>query len=320
MNIVSKTQTTEAVAAENAVKTEAVETRPDAAAAQPAAQAETSTDSGSAEQEHEEEEQHADAGGDSEEEEGDESAKEEKADKVQLPKGVKRRIGKLSAEKRAAIAERDALRVQLEQLRAEKLKPADKPNAQAAADADGEPQADQFETHADYVRALTKWEVQQSEKVRRLEESKRSQTEALSKQEQRLKEGFTALREKHDDYEDVMQGIAEENVSIAVQQIFLEDENGAELAFQLAKNPKEWKRINALPASQAARELGKFEASLKKAPAPEAKRTTTTPPPIRTVGSGKTQVAKKTIWDAKDMTQAEYEALRAEQERESAQR
>jgi hypothetical protein len=102
-------------------------------------------------------------------------------------------------------------------------------------------------------------------------------------------------------------------MSVAVQELLVQSENGPELMYELAKNREAFERINKLTPLAAARELGKFEAQFKKANSNEKpeKKITKAPPPIAPVGKRATAV-KKDIYD-KDLSFADYERIREEQ-------
>lgn len=173
------------------------------------------------------------------------------------------------------------------------------------------PKEDDFNTHADYLKALARHEVQ--EEISRAEAKKREldmKTEFQSRVENYAKkeESFKA---KHEDYEDVMDDVSDVALSVTVRDVILSSENGPELAYELAKNRDELERICKLPAIQAAVEIGLFKASLNKS-APEVKKTKA-PRPIEPVGKSAATASKKTIFDAASLSQAEYEAIRNEE-------
>jgi hypothetical protein len=119
--------------------------------------------------------------------------------------------------------------------------------------------------------------------------------------------------ETHDDFEELMQDLDGIPVPAAIHEGIVTSEHGPALMYELAKNPEEFKRICALPPIAAARALGLLEAKLASAPEakPEPKKTTKAPEPIAPVSS-KGASREKTIFDP-DLTQAEYERLRAKQ-------
>lgn len=93
-----------------------------------------------------------------------------------------------------------------------------------------------------------------------------------------------------------MEDVDDIPMSLTVQEVILASDNGPELMYELAKNPEEYARICKLPAVQAARELGKFEARISSSQdtKKETKQLTKTkaPPPIKPVGSKASSVTK----------------------------
>lgn len=240
------------------------------------------------------------------EEKEEEEGESEKEEPKKPLKGFKKRIDRLS--KRLSERERE-----IEYWKAEALKknPAPKETESSQKQLkDGEPSEDDFESHADYVKALARWEYSQAKKE---DQEKQKETEVKT-QRQKLVEDFQSkvekIKEAHDDFEEVMEAANDIPLSVAVETLLLESENGAELSYALAKNRDELKRICALSPLAAARELGRFESSLK--PRTEPKQTTKAPAPITPVGS-KGNVSTKSIYDAAELSQAEYEALRLKQ-------
>ena len=104
-------------------------------------------------------------------------------------------------------------------------------------------------------------------------------------------------------------------LSPVLRDIFLSSENGPELAYELAKNRDEFKRVCALPPLAAAREMGKLESRLEpKSPsaALASTKTTKAPKPLDPVGTSGKGSAKKSLSDP-GLSQKEYEELRAPQ-------
>jgi hypothetical protein len=186
----------------------------------------------------------------------------------------------------------------------------------AKSDPAGKPSPDSFETHAEYVEALTDWKIEERERVAR-ETAARSKLETeqkslMSAHSERVK----SFAEKTEDFQDVLRSVDDVRISPTVAELLVSSDNGPELMYELAKNRAEYERINALNPLAAARELGKLDAKLAaiKAPASEPKEPKTitkAPKPIAPV-SGKGGVVEKSIHDP-NLSQREYEALRAKQ-------
>jgi hypothetical protein len=96
---------------------------------------------------------------------------------------------------------------------------------------------------------------------------------------------------------------------VHLNQLLLDSENGPELAYHLAKDAENFARVCKLSPIAAARELGKIEATLTKAPesAKEIK-TTKAPAPIKPVGGSGSANSKEF---REDMTYPEFKRWRA---------
>lgn len=234
--------------------------------------------------------------------------------------GFQRRIDKLNQRMSAAQQEAEYWRaLALKNGAAEPAKSEQPAKSEAKTTQEvGKPNPESFDTHAEYVEALTDWKLEQRE-AKSKEEARKH--ELMSKQEQLVSsymEKSKAFAEKVEDFQEALESVDDIVASPAVQSLILESENGPELAYELAKNRKEFERINSLSPLAAAREMGKIEARLAKAATaeekkPEPKKITKAPQPIAPVGS-KGGKASKSIWDA-DLTQREYEELRRAQSR-----
>ena len=253
--------------------------------------------------------------------EGDDESDEESEDTKdgdQKPNknrpGFKRRIQKLSKqlsakEQEAEYWKQEALK---RQSSPEKETKAQTPNKEADSD---KPKADNFDSHEEFVEALTDWKLEQKIKAQketeRVERAKTEQQSQIQKHLDRVK----SFADVHDDFHDLIEELDDVPMSMAVQEVILNSDNGPELMYELAKNRKEYERICSLPAIQAARELGKFESKIaKSSESTNEKPTTKAPPPISPLKAKSSSSVKKTIFDP-NLSQAEYERLRREQMR-----
>jgi hypothetical protein len=266
-----------------------------------------------AETEETEEEAEETSESDADEAEGDEEETEEP--KPKKKSGVQKRIDKLRARERAALerAERaEALLAQQERAGGKKGEEAES----APESNDGEPQPEDFESNKDYVKALVKWERQQEDKARKAAEE-RSKAEA---EEAELLDAHTARMDAYaEKNEDFVEAIGElrrsgAKLSVAVDRALIESEMGPEVLHELAKNPKELKRINSLGVTAAAREIGKIEARLSKTSEPkvEIKKVTNAPRPVEPVGGAGGARAPQSIYDPK-ISFSDYERIRNRQ-------
>lgn len=276
---------------------------------------ETQAESEPAEKDQEDETPATEEQAEEDEKEAEEDGEEIKEDKPKKPlKGFKKRIDKLS--RRVSDAERERDYWKQEAMKTSKQQDvAQKVDVKPVASANGKPKADEYETHEEYVEALAEWKADQrwAEK-----EAKQKETQ-LKTEYQKNVESFQAkvqdFAKKHDDYEDVMESVDDIIAPVHVQHLLIESENGPALMYELAKNRDALAKICSLSPLAAAREIGVFEAKISSKDQPKQIKqlTTKAPAPISPVGSNTASATRKSIWDA-DLTQQEYEELRAKQE------
>jgi len=254
--------------------------------------------------------------GDDEEFDGDEPDDEASADPVKPKKksGTQRRIEKLVKQRAAAESEREYWRQ--EALRAQAGNQPPVPEAKVMAE--GRPTANDFETHEDYIVALAEWKADEKISAARASDRQEQLKTENDSKTTAFKEKVKEFRKTRDDFEDVIADVDDIAMPLAVSQAVLESDNGPELMYELAKDREEYERICSLPSLAAARAIGRFEAKLsfateEKIIATKQKQTTKAPAPARPI-SASTANGKKTIRDD-NISQAEYESLRNEQDR-----
>jgi hypothetical protein len=245
---------------------------------------------------------------DAESSEGDEAKPKRKS-------GFQKRVDKLTRK----LSERER---EIEYWREQAMKGQPEPKKQASEMPmpEGRPKADDFEKHEDYVEALADWKVEQRFKAQEAKQKETQiKTEFQSVVEAHQKRVNT-FAESHDDFEDVLEEVSDVDMSITVRDVILRSENGPELMYALAKDKAEYAKICKMSAVDAARAIGRFEAKIdaeKSKETTEVKKTTSAPPPIKTVGKGTGAGGRKSIYDP-DISQAEYERLRREQMKRSS--
>jgi hypothetical protein len=262
------------------------------------------------ESEHEEPEAGHEAGEATETTDG---TKEEKPGKKKG--GFQRRIDKLNAAKAQAQQEAEFWKQQA-------LKGAGEPKKETSVEttsaaSEGKPDPDKFKTHAEYVEALTDWKTEQKLKERDQKIEKSRLLDEQTKLANTYQERLNSFKEKTEDFDDVLDGVANVPMSPAVQSILLKSENGPELLYELAKNPKEADRICRLSPIDAAREMGKFEARIAaktSATKQETKKTSSAPKPLAPVGGGgKASAIPKSLDEAAKSSFSEYKRIREEE-------
>lgn len=233
-------------------------------------------------------------------------------------RGFKKRIDKLNAKLSEAQAQaehwrREALRVKPEEKQPEEI--------QVVPAAKSEPNPDDYETSTEFYRAHARWAAQ--EEIRAVKETERQEKMRLEAESKKtsFQSKVQDFQKAHDDFDDVIADVDDIMMSPAISQAILESDNGPELMYELAKNKKEYERICSLPPFESVRALGRFEAKYLSQPSEEktvSKTITTTkaPPPPKPISSSSAN-GRKSIWDD-NISQAEYERMRSEQEKRRA--
>lgn len=185
-------------------------------------------------------------------------------------KGVQPRIDELTKARREAEREAAYWRGIAQQGQAQ-------PSAPAAPT---KPTPDKFNDYGEYVEALTDWKAEQAVAKRMEQDSTRKVAETRN---QTFTERQVAARAVMPDY-DVVVGGSEAPISTHVGDAIMESDRGPELAYHFAKNPDVLSKLNDMSPVQAAREIGKLEATLsvKTTPAVPSKKLSTTPTPAST--------------------------------------
>lgn len=237
---------------------------------------------------------------DSTDEEGEESPKKIKKS------GFKKRIDKLNGRVNAAREEADYWKEQ-----ALKGKQSDDKKEPLKVE-NARPDQDDYEEHDDYIEALTDWKLDEKLKVR---DKKREETKVnndINSRVQSFQEKNKAFALTKEDYADVAESVDDVEMSVAVQEIIIESDNGPELMYELAKNRDEFERICSLSPLKAASAIGRFEErnlNVKTKTIAKSKA----PKPMSSIKSRGGGAGNKTIYDA-DISQKEYERLRLKEE------
>jgi hypothetical protein len=188
-------------------------------------------------------------------EDDDEADKHEDGDQPPRGKGGSRarRIDRLTREN-------EELKRQLAGAQAPP-KPQDKPSEPTAA---GKPKLEDFQTLEAYQEALTDWKFDQREQQRKDADARAAADAAIRKEQETWQGKEKAARKAHSDYDDLIDTVtipAGPGV-LAARQAMLEDENGAEMLYFLARHPAELERIAGLSPASAVLAIGKLSATL----------------------------------------------------------
>lgn len=139
--------------------------------------------------------------------------------------------------------------------------------------APGRPKAEDFDSHEEWVDALTDYKIDQRESKMQAKREAETKAAEQSKQQNTFQSKFQQAKTAHPDFEELFEDNADQTPSSpSMNQAVIESDHGHELMYFFLKNPDEAKRIALLPPSAAFREIGKLETRF------EAKATTTVKP------------------------------------------
>lgn len=177
-------------------------------------------------------------------------------------KGVGKRIDELVKQREQERREKDYWREQAQRR---------EPKEEKVVIPEGEPKESDYNSYSEYLRALTKFELNQRISQER-ENSTKAEREYQAQQAIRsFDDKAEKLREQFDDFDDVAFGNFP--VTKPMSEAILESDLGPEILYHLGNNPKEAARIARLSPFAAAREIGKLEAKL-----PELKKSASAAP------------------------------------------
>ncbi len=200
-----------------------------------------------------------------EQKETTEQPEEENDNDDSLPKGVKKRLDKLTRQKYEAQAEINRMRSELEQLKAQT-----QPTIQ-------EPDIADYSDVQSYAKALAKYELQQVQSQQQQAYNQQSEAQAIANDWQSKTAKFKAVAPDFDDKFAIVSNIEFAPSTIAE---VAKHEKGAEIAYMLGQNPSEAYRIASLPPMQQLMAIGEIAASAK---FNKPKQTTSAPKPAPTV-------------------------------------
>lgn len=210
-----------------------------------------------------------------------------------------RRARQLNRERERRIAAETELRLYREQQQVKQ---------QPKVESSDEPRRDQYEDYETFIKAQARYEARleaREEAKRAFEESRKKDSEISQResQEKAAREWHTKV-EKARDLIDDFDEVCSESESIVLEpaaNAMRESDQGALIAYYLAKNPDEAERISKLSPSKQAAAIVNLEDKVSK----PAKKLSKAPDPINPVGT-KVEVTK----DPAKMSQAEYNAWR----------
>lgn len=190
-------------------------------------------------------------------------------------KSAQDRIDELTRDKHAERRRAEALERELEQLR-----PKAAPAQQPQADAEPDPSAYTFgETDPAYVRDLARYEVRQEFEAQAQKQAARQQAQTIEQQFASRQQEFAKTKP---DYQSVVmekQWACTPDMTAAI----LAADDGPAVAYHLANNPDEARRIAGLTPHAQILELGRIAARIAPAQQQQARTVSNAPAPAPTV-------------------------------------
>jgi hypothetical protein len=180
-----------------------------------------------------------------------------------------------------------------------------------APKSDAPPSEDDFQTHAEFVRATVQYETK---KALETERASQRTTEATA-QQQRIDQDHQKRVEEFvkttPDFQDVLEEADAEGLKVSDGVIaeVKSSEHGPALLYYLAKNPDEARRLSTLSPMSLAREVGRIESRFTTSQTEKPAKTTAAPPPPTPTGKSSATSTK----DPGEMSPAEYRVWRAKQ-------
>lgn len=228
----------------------------------------------------------------------EDGADDQAEQKHTLPKGVQKRIDRLTRDKYRLQAELDVARRQPQQ--AQPRSP--------AANANGAPKPEQFRTYEEFLEARAEWKAEQKVSAVLGEFQEHTRRQSAEAEQGRLaqtwEERVGKALEMYDDFEEVALS-PDLPISEAMMAALVRTEKGPDVAYYLGKHRDVAAQLSTLDPYSAALRIGEIAATLSR-PAP--KKTTNAPEPINPVGA-----RASTSKDPSTMTDAEFAAWRRDQ-------
>lgn len=173
--------------------------------------------------------------------------------------GFEKRIERFVRQQRELNEERDRLKGETEQLRAELNAVRQRPQPQG----DGAPNPDQFKSYEDYIDARASWVAEQKAVALRKADEQRSAHQKQVDEQKALLDNFAVAAEKFaPTVPDFDESVGQVKLGTSVSGAIVYNEQGPQLAYYLAHHPAELQRIEDSARGNpvlAARELARLE-------------------------------------------------------------
>lgn len=239
----------------------------------------------------------------------DQDLEEEQDDELDIhpddPKGVQKRIGKLSAQKKQAQAEAAMERQRARELEARLAAYERQLSLQQQEEELVEPNIDDFPDVREYIKARDTYYLKYIERAEQLEQNRKKAEREYALALNYQKHAKIAA-EKYEDFYEVTNGA--QGITDAMAEIIAECDHPAEVAYYICKNPKEIQKLRQMSEREMARAIGKIESRFERSPTKV--KTNASPINKQITGGG---IATKTTLDhlSQAKTIAEYEAMRS---------
>ena len=227
----------------------------------------------------------------------EEQPKPEEKKEDPIPKGVQKRIDRAVREKYEAQAEAKMLKERLDRIEQNIQERVAKPIDNS------EPRIDNFDDFDQYVAAKAEWIASKKINETLNERERRSAEERAAAAHYQAVDGWNQRLEKATaelpDFKEVIES-SDVPMSDFMRDAIVESDLGPKVAYWLANNPEEAKKIASMSPLATVKAIGRIEERLEsQAKAP--KKPTAAPAPLKPVG-GKASVQK----DPGQMSDAEY--------------
>lgn len=176
--------------------------------------------------------------------------------------GFQKRIAKLSAKLTTSEAEKEYWREQ-----ALRTKPIET-KVEAPAEVK-EPQPEDFDTVADYLKAVRQYDREELKRELTGEIEKRETAKVQQSEKKTIEQKWSArlaeARTKFEDFDEVIADAQESNIPVsqAMSDVLMHSDIGAEMLYELAKDHELAAKIARMSPLEAAKALGKIEARIE---------------------------------------------------------
>jgi hypothetical protein len=163
------------------------------------------------------------------------------------------------------------------------------------------PKLEDFESYEDFSEAMADFKIAE----RDLKNAQSAEVAAKTKTSEIITTQIDAGKEKYEDFQEKVLDNSALAFTPAVVEALTESDNGADLMYELAKDPDELARISRLSPVSMGSELAKIEGRIAGGAEtkPEPKKVSSAPAPITPVNTGSGDVSRK---EPEDMTMDEY--------------